>query len=215
VTFFQPPPPPPKREPQPEPDLPDWLGPPAKVIPVTVGLDLVIGESDEAVITLGHAKVYEAGMRLELQAVTRRKEIDFHSMHMHWPPREGAIKPERLLFGVEFSDGRKATTLDSARRVHEDEDDLGPLTETPPEIVLHEQGGGGGGTSYHQSYWLWPLPPPGTVTVATHWPAMGVDETLTKLDAAPFIEAATRARRLWPDDPPTNSHGGWTTYADG
>jgi hypothetical protein len=44
---------------------------------------------------------------------------------------------------------------------------------------------------------------------------MGVAETLTQLDAAPFIDAARRARRIWPDDPPTTSQGGWTTYANG
>jgi hypothetical protein len=92
----------------------------------------------------------------------------------------------QLRFGVSYADGR--STQDSRWPFDEDVGD-GP--------ILVPGGGSGGGTEHRQSYWLWPLPPPGPVTFHLLWPDAGIAETSTSIDAAVFIDAAAAAETLW------------------
>ena len=62
----------------------------------------------------------------------------------------------------------------------------------------------GGGLTWNESYWLWPLPPPGTLLVACEWTDEGIEEAVIELDTAPIREAAARAIELWPDDRPVS-----------
>ena len=50
--------------------------------------------------------------------------------------------------------------------------------------------------------WLWPLPPAGPLTFVCAWPAEGIEEISAQIDAAPILEAASRAIELWPDERP-------------
>ena len=43
-----------------------------------------------------------------------------------------------------------------------------------------------------------PLPPPGPVTFAVEWPAMGIEETLHEIEGQLFRDTAERARRIFP-----------------
>jgi hypothetical protein len=59
-------------------------------------------------------------------------------------------------------------------------------------------GGGSGGMRYStQSYWVWPLPPPGTLTFACEWPAFDIAEATVEIDAETVREASRRARSVW------------------
>ncbi len=102
---------------------------------------------------------------------------------------------DRLRFGVEFSDGRKATNLGPRR----------PTDESPPINLGMGGGGGGSGTK-----WWSPTPtgsatrcpPAGPITIAVAWPHFHIPEKSVQFDAAAIIEAATRAEQLWEDDRP-------------
>jgi hypothetical protein len=48
-------------------------------------------------------------------------------------------------------------------------------------------------------YWLWPLPPPGTVTLFVEWPALGVPLSSAVLDADAIANAAAQSSPLWDD----------------
>jgi hypothetical protein len=51
--------------------------------------------------------------------------------------------------------------------------------------------------------WLWPLPPPGRVTVHVLWEQRGIPETATAVDLTPYVTSAADATILWPlPDPP-------------
>jgi len=50
------------------------------------------------------------------------------------------------------------------------------------------------------SYWLWPLPPPGKLTLLLDWPAMGIQETTTEIDTRILSEARAEVVHLWDDD---------------
>jgi len=114
---------------------------------------------------------------------------------MHLMMRRGLagateLPPDLLRFGVEFSDGRRATTIERFRN----------SSDEPPEIAFMQRGGGGGGGSWEFSFWIWPLPPAGPLTFAVEWPAEGVELTTCQIDTAPLLEASARSEELWEDD---------------
>ncbi len=115
---------------------------------------------------------------------------------------------EMLKFGIEFSDGRRATNV-GGRGYGGDE---------PEGPVLWSMGGGGGGGRWHQDFWVWPLPPAGPLAFVCEWPAAGIALTRTEVDAQVLLDAAARARELFPDRASSDHPGStWssTTFASG
>ncbi|HZC28844.1 MAG TPA: hypothetical protein VE269_03810, partial [Gaiellaceae bacterium] len=74
------------------------------------------------------------------------------------------------------------------------------------EPVLIERGGGGAATRYDQAYWLWPLPPPGTLGFVAEWPSEGIPLTRVEVDAKTILDASARATVLW--EPMGGGRGG-------
>jgi len=62
---------------------------------------------------------------------------------------ESGLPDELLRFGVQFSDGSKATTT-AGEPLFDDGEPAGP--------VIAEQRGGGGDGEWEREYWVWPLP---------------------------------------------------------
>jgi hypothetical protein len=58
----------------------------------------------------------------------------------------------------------------------------------------------GSGRRHDSAYWVWPLPPPGQLTIVCQWPAYAIEESSTMIDAQVILDAAARASLLWPDD---------------
>lgn len=108
----------------------------------------------------------------------------------------GELPPELLRFGVQFADGRKATTLgaDTPRRLRSATDE-----EEPSGPILSPSGGGGCDCEWDQEYWLWPLPPPGTLTFAIEWPSKEIELSMCEVDAGLIIDASESSEVLWPD----------------
>jgi hypothetical protein len=139
-----------------------------------------------------------------------------------WPrgPRRGDMlggvhghgdASDRLLVGVEFSDGRRCTNIGSP---------FPPGFHDSAGRPLLTPGGGSGGTrSSDISLFLSPLPPPGDIRVVCAWPKFGLPEKITVLSADAMLEAARRVRVLWPWEPepepvwgakpPAVPEGGW------
>src|SRR5437588_11926794 len=137
--------------------------------------------------------VYPRGFGFSLQTTTRYElspededEADMHGPFNHWP--RAAEKAAR--FGIEYSDGRRAT-LDDAPTPH-----AGKAAKDG--ISIWPGGGGGGGGHWTTELWVQPLPPPGPVTFAVEWQAKGIDETLHELEGQQFRDAAERAKRVFP-----------------
>lgn len=84
--------------------------------------------------------------------------------------RQAELPPELLRVGVQFQDGRRATSTDGApHRFDRD--------KPPPKPVMSEEGGGGGAGSWQQMYWGLPLPPPAPLQLVHEWPAAGIPVT--------------------------------------
>jgi hypothetical protein len=201
MSFFDPPPerpepPPPRRH-------PPWFAPPENEFGVSVPIRLVLARTDDLALGLGNVVAYSTGFSLRLALrlhpkSTLEPRILMPQLHGFGP--RGA--DDQLRFGVEFSDGRKATNLGARRPPHEQE----------PEISLVPSGGaGGGGRSFNVGYWVYPLPPPGSVTLAVEWPARNVREQRYELDATPIAEAGAGSEQLWEDDRPMGGDAGPAT----
>jgi hypothetical protein len=160
-----------------------------------VPLRLVLARTDKLVIALIEVVAYSTGftLRLSLRVHPEATDFDPHQVMMQLHGGPMGASDERLRFGVEFADGRKATNLGPRR----------PPGDEPPAISLSPQGGGGGGgRSWASGYWVYPLPPPGPLTLAVSWPAHAVAEQTHELDASPIAEAGADSVVLWEDNRP-------------
>ena len=208
MSFFEPPPPPDPRDlpeiPKPQP----WWQAPTNELGAVVPLRVVLGRTDRVVVALTGATAYTTGVQLRLSVRSRPDPaagpeafddpMDFPFGHptMRHRPQVGELPADILRFGVQFSDGGKATTLGSPFPWP------GPdnAEQEPAGPVLAQGGGGGGGGEWDWDFWLWPVPPPGPVTFAVEWPKEGIELSKHDVDAGPFIEASRSSEVLWPDE---------------
>lgn len=182
----------PEPEPYERPVLPPWAGAPEDVLPACVALDLVLVRSETHVVCVTHVLVYPAGFEFDLLTFSR-SEDDYEPWDWEPPLRHRRVADEqaaeRLRFGVEFSDGRKATTLGASREALR--------SKSEPEIVLAPSGGSWGGRRSQHSLWVWPLPPPGPLAFVCEWTAARIALTRREIDSAQLRDAAARCAVFW------------------
>jgi hypothetical protein len=184
VSFFGPPPPDPVRDVDYR--MPEWHAPPDNVLPATVALNLVVARTQDLVVSIPEARVFPTGVSLQV-AVQRREPPDRPDAFLFGPPH-----PEGPRVGVLLAGGAKAVAGSPFPNAY----------ERPQGPVLLPRSGGGGGLRLHSELWLWPLPPPGPLTVVYEWAAQGIAETRVEVDATPIVEAADRAVELWREERP-------------
>ena len=181
------------------PKMPDWIHKPSDETGVLIPRAAVIARSKQALVALAGFHVYSKGIDILLMLRTlsefvlddptgvrelMRRRID--------PTKNDSLPDTIFRFGVEFSDGRVATSLD--RNWFEPD----WQTKPPPSIHLGITGGGGG-AAFDWQMWLWPLPPPGALTFVCEYPQVGIALTRYEVDAAPILEAASQSIKLWED----------------
>jgi hypothetical protein len=115
------------------------------------------------------------------------------------------LPAEILRFGVEFSDGRKATTVGGHPAWEIDEANG---EGEPPQPVLSERSGGGSDGSWEQEFWLWPLPPPGPFAFVAEWLSEEIELTRREVDASVFLDPAQDSELLWPEQDSAGSPDG-------
>lgn len=211
MSFFKLPPPEP---PRPSPLRHPWHGPADGVIGHTLALNLVLGRSENAAVWIASLTVYPEGFVSAAAASARLEEAlyedPFHSRHL-FARRHGAgeLPPELLRLGIEFADGRKATSLDWPRgRGHDPH-------EMPEGPILRPFGGGGGGGRWNHTFYVWPLPPGDQLTFVCEWPSAGIGLTRAETEAEPIRLAAAEAVRVFEAgaDRRGAESSGWSTHA--
>ena len=173
----------------------------------------MLARTDDVAVAVIDAIAYTTGVQLNLVAARRKAcadvdpfELQHRAMHGLRPGAE--LPPELLRFGVQLSDGRKATSVGSGPGALFT---LGGGEEQEPEGPLLSPGSGGGSDDRWESeYWLWPLPPPGPLAFVVEWPAEGIELTRQEVDSAAIIEAASRSEVLWPQQHGDTSS--WTSF---
>lgn len=204
VSFFDPLLPPPR--PMPDPPQPPWIGPAENVLGAGVGLEVVLARTEDVGIGVSGFVAEPNGVSFLLDFRRRFGAFPGTEWGRPWPPEHPhAIGQDDFRFGVALPDGRKVTTL----HLWQDPD---PSEAMPPRLIPRG-GSGGGHYSCQQGYWLWPLPPAGTLAFVCQWPAVGIGLTRVEIDSAPILAAAARATVLWdlPERDP-EARAGWTTY---
>ncbi|HEY6837028.1 MAG TPA: hypothetical protein VI142_11350 [Gaiellaceae bacterium] len=204
MSFFEPPPPPDPPEFPAIPRPPPWSQAPTNELGAPVPLRLVLARTDRVAVALVGAVAYTSGTAFTLAVRWQQPsgdaligepwELPFGHHHL-LEQRGGGVPLEVLRFGVQFSDGRKATTLSGTfpftRPGEPEEEQHGP--------VLSPGGGGGGPGHWDSEFWLWPLPPAGPVKLAVEWPKEDIELTMREVDAAVFLEASKKSEVLWPE----------------
>lgn len=168
---------------------------PENELPVSVAVDGVLLRGPDLVVSVCGARAFSTLIEFRLMAASRiRTAGALHGL-------SGALfghadTADRLLLGVEFSDGRTGNNLGGLRGAWE--------TELDPASPALMPGGGGGDRLVDLAVFLSPLPPPGDLRIIAAWPARGLPETVTVLEADRLLDAASRAVTLWelPDDEP-------------
>ncbi len=216
VSFFEPPPSAPRG-----PDVPapvPWWQAPRNELGAQVPLRLVLARSERVAIALVGATAYTTGVELRIAVRWRRHVADdseglyddpfedpFGLAMMHRRPT-GELSPEILRFGIQFSDGRKATTVGGFPWADGDD-----AAEEPTGPVLMQGAAGGGDGEWDGDYWLWPLPPPGPLTFVVEWPSAQIELTKHEVDAALILQASALSEKLWPEEAPTESGSSWSS----
>ena len=173
------------------------MSPPDNELPGVVPISLVLGRTDEVVVALTAAQVYSTGVSLAVSVRLRHSEEGgglFEQVHGH---RRGRDAASPLLLGVGYADGRTATNI--ADRLSLLSLPSGSANDDAPLLVSGS--GGGDDRSVEVSFWLWPLPSEGDLTLVCAWPARGIAETHAVLSAAALASAAAAVQELWPWQP--------------
>lgn len=206
-------------EPQPQPLIsspqryrqPPWIAAPQGTLPGVVAVEIVLAQNAKVAVCVSRLAAYPTGFEFDVVTMSANDQLEidpllFHCQHAGRHSPDG-IPPELLRLGVQFADGSKATNTGGFHHG----------SKPPDSPVMIGGGGGGGGGSWRQSQWVWPLPPPGPVTLVCEWPAMDIPLTRQALDAQTILDAAARAQVIFsdqdlPDFPDNDSTTGWSRY---
>jgi len=189
------------------------MGVPGGVVGRTVALNLVLGQSDKAVVWIPSVTAYPDVFEFQVE-IRHQFDADgffdlFGGCHSRRRSRsaDGELDPEVLRLGIQLSDGGKATTLYPGFPFP-----VPSGCDSPPAGPILGGGGGGGGgdAGWNYRYWVWPLPPEGPLAFVCEWPIADIPETRSEIDSAHIRDAAADAVSLWSDTETRFESGGWT-----
>jgi hypothetical protein len=174
----------------------EWMLPPQDRIGGIVPLDLEGAANPDVVIAFTYLTAYPQGFSLSFAALTAADPGEVAKPD----PSDGLA----LRFGVEFADGRRADTATHWMRL-DGEDDVrrrSPERFPPdPERDLFITAGGEAPLPrrFSGGCWIWPLPPPGPLTLSVGWAAAGLPVRTSWLDGELVIDASKASRPIWED----------------
>lgn len=177
------------------------MSPPENELPAGVGLTVLLGRNDDAAVGITLMESFSTGFQFTLAVRLREARpglargglFELIEPGVHADPE--IPLSSRLLLGIEYADGMRASTLHDVRM-------MWPITEvSDQELVLSPCGGSADEQSADQKYWVSPLPPEGPMAFVLAWPAFGMPESQTVIDGAAIRIAAERSLSLWPQQP--------------
>lgn len=188
---------------------PVWSSPPEDVLAGVVPVELVLGQSESTVVLLSGMRAFPTGLQMSLGVRVRGRPSRHDVNSDVFGPYSHDADPQwqigRLKWGFELADGRRVTNVDppvwleQPNRDHSRPHHPDDWMWEPDHPVLTGRGGGGSARSADRDYWLWPLPPAGRLRVVCQWLEHDIEPTIQELDAQVFVDAAARARPVWPN----------------
>jgi hypothetical protein len=167
--------------------LPAWYMPPPMAGGYVTG-PVPIVRLDWLAVIVRQVLAFPAGVEVEVEAHARRSPGGEAV-----PVGVGLAGQLPLRFGVQFADGREAAQDDEAGL----RGGRGPMVT----VIRSETSSGGPDDrlDVRLSLWIWPLPPPGPLTVTCSWPGLGLRDARLVLDSDAIRAAAGRAAPFWPE----------------
>ncbi len=168
------------------PDLPEWFMPPRMTGGYVTG-PVPVARSGRLVIVARQVLAFPAGVEVEVEAHARGS-----------PAATGPVPADLpghlpLQFGVRFADGRQAAQ----------DDDTGLRSGRGPMLMVTgaqvSSGGPDDPEDVRLTLWIWPLPPPGPVTLTCSWPSRVLHAARLVLDGDAIQAAAGQAQPWWPE----------------
>lgn len=174
-----------------------------------MALEVILAASERAAVYLGRCAAYPTGFELDVRvlAAPDAEELDPSLNGVYHRPGRQSTYESMLRFGIEFADGRRVRNVGG--RGH------GRGADEPDGPVLSGMGGGGGGGRWHHDFWVWPLPPVGPVSFVCEWPAAEIEFTRVDVDGQLLVDAAGRAREMFPNHATSHPGGTWSSYTTG
>ena len=179
--------------------IPAWTRPPRDVVPAIVPVERLLARTPQRAVGLTGIRAYPNGFGFTLHL--RLREL-IPGEQTHFGIIDGDIDPSGefaayyFRVGVGFADGRKATNVDG-RHWSFDE------AERPPPVLSTSSGQGHDSRGLDLGFWVWGLPPSGPLVFVCEWAARQIPESRVQVDAALVLEAAGRARTIWPGEAPS------------
>jgi len=181
-------------------DTTAWQGPPTDVLGCAVPIQQFLARTEYAVVALHHAVAVPEGCTLTLHLSVRRGQMN-ESAWAHVTDTDLGADPGPSAgdwrLGVRLPGGAKATTVEHPFP------GWATGSDKPENPLLVESGADSASNNREyrrqQQLWLWPLPPPAPFEFIFEWPGMSIDPTVTILDGAAIVRAATLALPYWPD----------------
>ena len=181
---------------------PPWTQAPESELGVAVPLRELLASGSDIAIGLIDCVAYSTGFEFNITVLAKH---DLHSEDMGFgpPPPYGPDRSDNeLTFGIQFADGRTALTggrpgpeFMAQWKMHAEGREPAP-SDGP---ILSPRSGGGGGKRYDFRYWVWPLPPEGSLTFVCEWKARGLGPTAHEVDATAIRRAGASSRSVWTD----------------
>ena len=149
---------------------------------------VLIARSDRFVLAARQVLAFPVGVEVEVEAHGRGT----------FPGKTAPRDPEdltglqQLRFRVQFADERKAAQ----------DDEAGLRSGLGPMLIVNGFEGSSGGPDGREdvrlTLWIWPLPPPGPVTIGCSWPGSGLQNAGLVLDSGSMRVAASQTQPFWP-----------------
>lgn len=169
---------------------PEWfrrMMAPENEVPVALPRNTLLARTEDVAVALLGLHVYTTGVAFALIVRVRPAaagRLPVGEALMGRPHPFGRESHARFLIGVEFSDGRRVTSLD--------------MRDPGAEIVFNLASSSSGDTGGKQTWWLSPLPPEGPLRLVVRCPEIGIAETSTELDGTAIRRASNDVVALWP-----------------
>lgn len=158
-------------------------------VPAPLAIRLMLGRSGQAAVAVVGLWAFTAGFEFLVSAQLRQAVPGTSAASFAAALDGDPLDGEFCRLGVQFSTGEKAANTQLRATREEGSPIAGP--------VMKVRTGGAGVLSRDWRYWVSPLPPPGPLAFVCEWPALGIPESRTGIDAALILDAANQSIALW------------------
>ena len=135
-------------------------------------------------------RVYQTGIKFRASLFYR--DMDSRSpIDIPWnDDAENPLPDGQLILTIRYADGRIWSNVGNHGHPSNFEVD-------PPNGVVLRRSSRANGYSCAETFWVWPVPPPGEMTIEVNWLALD-GPAVVSIDASQYQRLADEVRPIWP-----------------